>query len=188
VRGVDFSGSDFDAFEPMTPDNSHELAKFHLHHKTLCSCIIECEIPIPVVKGSEVADGTLHMRLILGNPASNGGLDREVLELELRYKHLSVSSGGKTGWFEDELLQLQARLPKDTYMKACANCGLSDYHPAGHGLYGGLACFRDNKVGYRAVRGRHDIINVWDTMTEFVQETYLCPEFERRKPGTGYRG
>jgi hypothetical protein len=27
-----------------------------------------------------------------------------------------------------------------------------------------------------------------DTMTEFVQETCLCPEFEKRAPGTGYRG
>jgi hypothetical protein len=62
------------------------------------------------------------------------------------------------------------------------------YSPYGHGLFGGLACFRGNKAGYRAVTGKDDLFAVWDTMTEFVQETHLCPEFERRVPGTGYRG
>jgi hypothetical protein len=27
-----------------------------------------------------------------------------------------------------------------------------------------------------------------DRYDRLVQETYLCPEFERRIPGTGYRG
>ena len=58
----------------------------------------------------------------------------------------------------------------------------------GHDLFGGLACFRDNKSGYRAVRSEGDSFRIWATVTEFVQETYLCPEFERRLPGTGYRG
>jgi hypothetical protein len=41
---------------------------------------------------------------------------------------------------------------------------------------------------YRAVTGKDGLFDLWDTMTEYVQETHLCPEFERREPGTEYRG
>jgi hypothetical protein len=43
-----------------------------------------------------------------------------------------------------------------------------------------------NKNAYLAVRGKHDLFRIWSTMTEFVQETYLCPEFLKRRPGAGY--
>jgi hypothetical protein len=98
------------------------------------------------------------------------------------------SSAALSGWFEDELLDLQRQLPDGMLMKACINCAFSDYSPYGHALFGGLACFRGNKDGYGAVKGKSDIFRIWDTMTEFVQETYLCPEFKKRLPGTGYRG
>ena len=48
---------------------------------------------------------------------------------------------------EDELLDIQRQMPEGTYLKACINCAFSDYCPGGHGLFGGLACFRDNKEG-----------------------------------------
>jgi hypothetical protein len=38
------------------------------------------------------------------------------------------------------------------------------------------------------VKTKHDLFRAWGTMTAFVQETFLCPEFERRSPDTGYRG
>jgi hypothetical protein len=74
------------------------------------------------------------------------------------------------------------------YLKACINCAFSDYSPCGHGLFGGLACFRDNKQAYLSVQTKRDLFEIWSTMTEFVQETFLCSEFERRAPGAGYRG
>ncbi len=37
-----------------------------------------------------------------------------------------------------------------------------------------------------AVRSKADYWKV--PVTEQVPETYLCPEYERRVPGTGYRG
>ena len=80
-------------------------------------------------------------------------------------------------------------MPEGEYLKACINCAFSDYSPFGHGLFGGLACFRDNKEGYRMVKTKHDLFRVWGTMTGvLVQETFLCREFERRFPDTGYRG
>ncbi len=55
-------------------------------------------------------------------------------------------------------------------------------------MFGCMACFRDNKENYLQVSSKADIFRIWDTLTEYVQETYLCPEFQRRRPGTGYRG
>lgn len=68
------------------------------------------------------------------------------------------------------------------------SCAFSDYHPVGNGLFGCLACFRDNKQQYLAAQDKYALMNLWDTHTEYVQETYHCDEFEKRKPGTGYRG
>ncbi len=78
-------------------------------------------------------------------------------------------------------------------MKACINCAFSDYSPYGHGLFGNLICFRANKTGYLARSSNEDFckddyFDVMETVSEMVRETYLCPEFEKRAPGTGYRG
>jgi hypothetical protein len=73
-------------------------------------------------------------------------------------------------------------------MKCCFNCAFSDYSPAGSGIFGDMLCFRDNKEEYFKVKDKWDLFRIWETMTEHVQETYLCPEFEKRIPGTGYRG
>jgi Zinc-binding dehydrogenase len=63
-----------------------------------------------------------------------------------------------------------------------------DYSPAGSGLSGDLACFRDNKAAYLEVSGKRELFQVWDTLTEFVRETHLCPHYARRSAHAGYRG
>ena len=92
----------------------------------------------------------LAVRLELGDPAPNGGIDRERLTLRLRFGDRDLTSRGWSGWFEDELADLQKQMPEGDYLKACVNCAFSDYSPSGHGLFGGLACFRGNE-GYQAV-------------------------------------
>ena len=188
VRGVVFEGSDFDSLEPVGETDPARLASFTLQQGSLCSCVIEADIPIPIATPGGTEDGILTARLELGNPASNGGLDREHLTLELRFGGRAFRSSGRSGWFEDEMLDVQNQLPPGTHLRACITCAYSDYSPVGHGLFGSLACFRDNKSEYLAVRSKADLFRIWGTMTGFVQETYLCPEFERRQPGTGYRG
>ena len=186
VRNVTFRGDDFDALEPA--DDSVATEQFTLHDNCLCSCTIETDIPIPVLENGHEAQGRLTVHLELGDPAPNGGIDREWLRLTFHYDDKVVQSSGTSGWFEDELLDIQKRLPEGSYLKACITCAFSDYSPAGHGLFGGLACFRDNKAAYLAVNSKQKLFAVWNSMTGFVQETYLCPEFERRTPGAGYRG
>ena len=99
-----------------------------------------------------------------------------------------LTSRGWSGWFEDQRADIQRQMPEGTYPKAYICCAFSDYSPLGHGLFGWLACFRGNKAGYRSIRTKRNLCDVRGTMTEFVQETFLCPEFERCAPGTGYRG
>jgi hypothetical protein len=188
LRGVEFRGGDFDALEPVGGPDPDRLASFTFQHGCLCACEMEVEMPVLVATPRGDLDGRLVARLELGDPAPNGGIDREYLLLRLGFGDRVLASRGWSGWFEDELADLQRQMPEGTYLKACVTCAFSDYSPVGHGLFGGLACFRGNKAGYRAVRSKADLFRVWDTMTGFVQETFLCPEFERRSPGTGYRG
>jgi hypothetical protein len=186
LRGIEFVGSDFDSLEPTgAPGQS---TRFTLNQGCLCSCRIECRIPVPVHDRGRILDGALSVELVLGDPAPNGGIDREQLKITLEYGGQQFASAGTSGWFEDELLGVQAQLPEGVFIKACINCLYSDYSPAGHGLFGGMMCFRNLKTEYLNVKTKREFWSVHGRQDRFVQETYLCPEFERRVPGTGYRG
>ncbi|HET9111092.1 MAG TPA: DUF6304 family protein, partial [Ktedonobacterales bacterium] len=178
VRGVEFVGTDFDALEPTLDSADPRMVSFTLAGGSLCACHIECVLPLPVIVGLEPITGKLQVHLELGHPrpGPQGGIDRETLHLCLSFGDVTLWSKGASGYFEDELLDIQQALPEGTYLQACITCAFSDYLPAGHGLFGSLACFRDNKAAYRQVTGKRGLFAIWNTMTEFVQETYLCPE------------
>jgi hypothetical protein len=72
--------------------------------------------------------------------------------------------------------------PADRDAATAAGLSLSQ---GGHGLMG-MRCHRDAKQQYLAVTSKRDYWSV--PVTEVVTETYLCPEYQRRVPGTGYRG
>ncbi|NHI94895.1 MAG: hypothetical protein EAX96_20570 [Candidatus Lokiarchaeota archaeon] len=189
IRDVIFSGSDFDSLEPKGDPSPELLSKFTLYlGKDLCNCNILCDIPIDLILGSEKISSTLSMKLILGKPIPPRGIDKEVLILELKYLDKKIVSSGESGWFEDELIDIQRKLPADAYILCCFNCLFSDYSPYGHGLFGSMMCFRDNKENYLAVKSKNDFFAIEDTMTDYVQEIHICPEFQKRIPGTGYRG
>lgn len=187
LRGVEFVGHDFDSLEPKdcAPE---QLRGFTLSQGCLCACRIDCRIPVPVQDRGHLRDGALLVELVLGDPASNGGLDNEQLRIVLEYDEQRFASPGTSGWFEDELLGIQTQLPAGVFIKACINCLYSDYSPYGHGLFGGMMCFRNLKAEYLKVTTKQEFWSVHGRQDRFVQETYLCPEFERRIPGTGYRG
>src|SRR4051812_1200691 len=193
VRGVRFRGNDLDSFEPQDVSDPIQLSSFSFLHGGLCSYLIGAEIPVSVVTPSGEVNGLMTFELELGEPLPTGQMDGERLKLRLAVNEMTYSSEGKSGWFEDEMLDLQGRLSSGTLMKACINCVFSDYSPYGHGLFGNMICFRANKTGYLALPSGEDFekdayFDVMATVSEMVQETYLCPEFERRAPGTGYRG
>lgn len=191
IRGVEFQSTEFDDFEPTLERTDPRLAWFAFDHGYLCSYRLECTMSLPVVVGHEIIGARLLAQLELGEPRPGGnrGLAREGLRLCLTIGDTSFwSSGTSRGYFDNELDDIQRALPDNVYLKACINCAFSDYSPFGNGMFGCMACFRDNKAAYRQVTDQRGLFAIWDTRTDFVQETYLCPEFERRQPRTGYRG
>jgi hypothetical protein len=188
LRGVEFSGRDFGSLEPQGCISDNGLESFTLSQNQLCSCRIECKIPVTVCKLQNEIDGLLSVELTLGDPVHNGGIDREILKLTLAFDQTCYVSSGKRGYFEDKLLEIQSQLPSGTFMKTCINCLYSDYSPYGNGLFGTMMCFKNLKNEYLKVTSKDEFWSVHDRFDRLVQETYLCPEFSRRVPGTGYRG
>jgi hypothetical protein len=80
----------------------------------------------------------------------------------------------------ESLHEIQSALPEGVYMKACINCAFSWYSPYGTGGFGDMMCLRDCKEAVRAAKHKGDMMAIMSKNTEKVQETYLCPEFERR--------
>jgi hypothetical protein len=193
IRGVDFSGHSMDGMEPTDKSDRPALANFILNQYSenachLCACRIAYEVPLPVIDREQIIAGVLTVHLDLGTPAERGFLDRESLCLTLTVGADTYRGSGVSGWFEGELLEIQKILPDGMYMKACINCAFSDYSVYGHGLFGGMPCFRNQKGRYLSVKTKDQYMDIMDDYAQIVQETYLCPEFERRAPGTGYRG
>lgn len=188
LRGVQLTGDDFDSFEPAATDAAQAAAVFTIHRGCICAYRLSWTMPLNIEVDGAPVEASLDAILVIGGPRANGGTDGETLQLELRFLARVVRSKGTSGWFEDELLSLVRQLEAGESMRACITCGLSDYSPVGHGLFGGLACFRDAKEAYGKVTDKGGLFSVWPLMTEFVQETYHCGEYVRRAPNTGYRG
>src|SRR5262245_36436527 len=106
LRGLEFTGTDFDSLEPPQDVTPEQLAQFSLHHNCLCSCRIQCRIPVPIEDHSGLINGHLAVNLVLGDPKPNGQLDREQLQIVLEYDNQRVAGSGTSGWFEDELLAI----------------------------------------------------------------------------------
>lgn len=191
IRGVVFEGDTMEDLGALSGEPPEQA--FSFFDGGLCSCLLEWEVPIPVeVKGSGVRPAVLHCALRLGSPAGPGkGLDAETLTTRLHLDGYDYVNAADQDDFEDALAEVQRQLPRAARLKACVSCAWSDYSPFGHGLMGGLACFRDVKDRYRLVDGKkgpRGIFTIWDELTEFVQETWLCGEFEDRTGDWGYRG
>ena len=188
LRGVPFAGDDFDALEPTRPLSESERQQFVFAGAALCSCVLAWSLPVEIVVEDRAQPARLEAELTLGEPRPDGGITSEHLKLRLVGLSEEYSSRKDAGGFEDALADIQRALPGGSVFRVCFSCAYSDYSPAGHGLWGGLACFRDNKAGYAGVRNKSDLHRIWSTLTEFVAETHVCPEFAVRAPGTGYRG
>jgi hypothetical protein len=205
LRGVEFSGRSFHWFEPSEEYDESELESFTLFRGELCSYSLDCDIPVLVVDGTRAVQAVLCVHADYGEPVeglagtyvrSKDGtvtkdsrqIDREVLQLTLAFDGESFTSGGKHLYhsFDEQLSEIKALFPKDVYLKTCWNCAFADYHPAGSGAFGRLACFRSLKDEYAQVRSKRDLFAVWDKRAEDVQEVHLCEEFEKRQPGTGW--
>ena len=188
LRGVDFAGADFDGLSPVGVPTEQAASLFTLAQGDLCACRLEWTMPLALERDGNRATRALRVMLVLGDPLPTGGVADQSLTLELETPAGMIRSSGKSGWFEDELLELAAALGEGWRIRSCITCAFSDYSPYGHGLFGNLACFRDAKDEYLASEGKQGLFAIWNRHTDFVQETFLCNEYRARAPGTGYRG
>jgi len=188
IRGCAFWGYAFDDLEPRDADQASAagVALSRLSGE-LTDSVLSGDLPCTVQANGERVPSVVTFTLVLQG-ASRGPL-RQVprpknlhLTLTVGDQHLDVDDD----WLEDGLLRLdQAARDAGASLICCLTCRYSDYSPAGHGL-AGMRCHRGAKAQYLAVRSKRDYWNV--PVTEDVLETYLCPEYEPRIPGTGYRG
>ena len=194
LRGVAFEGHDFDCLEPAggpdaAPEAALSNAGFRLHHGCLCNCVLAWTMPLRVGgPGGHAEEGALACSLTLGLPAPNQGLDREDLQLTLRCSVGRFAGSGRGGMFEDELGEITAQLPEGFFLHACIGCAWGDYSPLGNGSFGGMFCFRDQRAAYAAAETKDAYLPLVEACDRVVQETYVCGRFQRRTPGTGYRG
>jgi Family of unknown function (DUF6304) len=182
IRGIGVRGPDFDSLEPAGP--SVGAAQLPLNQAgELSDCVLSGDLPCTVAVHEQRRPATITFFLDL-RPATVPltGPDRPL--------RLSAVLNGVTyqvtdDWLEGGVQRLEHALPSGTHLVCCATCLFSDYSPGGHGLTG-IRCHRGAKDQYLAVRSKADYWSV--AVTEEVPETYLCEEYQRRVPGTGYRG
>jgi Family of unknown function (DUF6304) len=187
LRNTFFEGDTFDAFIAKTAPE--QLGHFAFMHSAMVGYELRSEWPVRLLMQGDSIETKLDLFLKIGFPelGQGGRLNAYAFFLGLTYADKVYTTGKDSGDFETELLGLEAKMPAGLSFHACISCAFSDYSPYGSSLFGSLACFRDTKEEYRQVRGK-DILVLWPRMAGWVQETYLCGEFERRVPGTGYRG
>lgn len=172
VRGVAVWGRDWDTLAPdlVGPESGD-----------LTDCVLSGALPCTVETAAGVQPVEVVFTLDLRQP-----VDRwRPRNLRLATSHDGWSAEVVDEWFEDGVQRLEAALPPGVRLRCCVTCLYSDYSPSGHGLMG-MCCHRDAKAQYLAVTSKVDYFAV--PVTEHVPETYLCEQYARRIPGTGYRG
>jgi len=190
LAGVELSGGDFDALEVVGAPDPAALARFTFLDGSLCAFALAFELPIAVVAHGLDVPATLAVQVEIGPPqASLSGTHRSLAFERVRLVLAVVDqryAASADGSFEYALEELRRGVPPGWYLKVCYGCALSDYSPGGSGLFGTLMCFREHKAAYRRVTSKAALFRIgWGPS---VQETHVCPEYEPRLPGTGYRG
>lgn len=188
LRGKEFRGRNFHSFGISDETHLSENPSFNLCLGDLCSYSIDFDIPVILVSNGAEEQIHLHVHIEYGKCDAQNKVNHEVLRLAIEHHGQVYQSGGRNlhSTFDEQLTELNDDLPKDVYLKTCWNCAFSDYYSAS-GMFGEMACFRNTKKAYLKVKSKLELARLWKQRAEDVQETYLCPEFERRQPDVGGR-
>lgn len=184
IRGFSFEGDFFDDFG--VPDVASEPL-FELLNGRLSRCTFSYQVPMVVESQERVELGRLDVRFDIGSAGEQRRRLGNWLELSLTCEHGTFTNGGRGAWFEHSLLDIDARLPGDLTMRACITCEFADSSPYGHNLFGGVLCFRHHKDAIRRVTDSNALMEI-EYLADRVQETWSCPDWERRTSPTGYLG
>ncbi|MER7310415.1 MULTISPECIES: DUF6304 family protein [Streptomyces] len=179
VRGTDFEGESFDRLGPVA-GASPESGAFDLADGVLGDCVLEWDLPIPVLVAGTVRHATLSCLLSLRRADPD-------LFLALHLDGAVYESKRAEGDFASALATIRRVLPPDIHLQICTACALSGYLPAsGRGISGGLGCFREVKDAYREAVEESGVERLWDRRSGVVQEVWSCREFEPRPAGAEF--
>lgn len=184
IRGLRYSGIDFDLLDPDDQGDSNvaRLSPGPVSN-VLTECVLTGQLPCVVERDGRTSASVVTFALDLHHEARANTAAPENLTLAI-----TVDDTGFTvvdDCFEAGIQRLESLLPAGTRLRCCVTCLYSDYSPTGRGITG-MRCHRNAREQYLAVRTKADYWNV--PVTEEVLETYVCAEYRRRVPGTGYRG
>jgi hypothetical protein len=177
------------AFDSLQPERMDSFpARFTLQNGFICNCRLDFVMPLLLKDGRMVVPATLTVSLVLGKPDHRNAIDEERYSASLAFRRERIRTTEPARDFEDLLSTLARQLPEGMSFFNCFGCQYADYSVYGSGAFGDMMCFRNVKERYNAVRTKLDYRRIQESFDETVQEVYLCEEFERRKPGAGYRG
>lgn len=183
IRSVEVWGGDFDGLVPSDP-KAEAIDLLNLDASgALTECVLLGYLPCELEDAGRRGEAAIRFALDLRPGAFQNRGSPQNLELSILIEGTTVKI--TDDWFEDGVQRLESLLPKPFQLVCCVTCLYSDYSPGGHGLMG-MRCHRGAKAEYLAVKSKAEYWSV--PVTEDVPETYLCEEYERRIPGTGYRG
>ncbi|MBK6014477.1 DUF6304 family protein [Streptomyces sp. MBT53] len=175
-RGHRFEGSSPDALELVTaPEDAPQPPR--LDGSDLSDFTLRWPTPVTVRIGSQLTQAVLTSHLVVPDrDAPDPSRHTYGVSLSLALPDGEVATR-HAGDMEQALSELQRDVPDGVVLQTCTTCALSDYHPGGNGFMGSLACFRNTKEEFEAVRTKDDLFALWDSRAGYVQETYRCPDF-----------
>lgn len=147
----------------------------------------EMQFSIPLQVVDKHTNTSIEASLYIGIMLQNNP-NKQTAELILHIPNETLSYKGKSGFFEIALQQIQKQLPENYHLKCCFGCAFSDYSVYGQAFWGTMLCYEHIREKYSQVKDKDEFMEIMEEYNGIVAETHLCPEFQIRKKGTGYRG
>lgn len=186
VRGVEFSGSDFESLHSDENTAVNELSLFTFNeYDQLGNFQLECEIPVKILENE--IESVAVLNVLIEYKIKPHPITGEVSKLLLTLKHKDNEFQSSMDWgnFEDTFGEIESKLRNFSHklrLKCCFGCKLSDYSVYGHSMFGDLICFKNHKEKFLSVKNQYDFYDLLEESLEYVQETHLCSEFQTRYP------
>lgn len=173
LRGITFSGVDFELLEGLLDESKFEYEKYCDGSATLTK--FELTVHLPIILINEGNDYTANLKAIVN--VGNKKYLPVYLELDTTYSTFKVSNMD----FEGALIAIQRLLPERTDIKTCLSCKHSNYHPLGNGMFGSLHCFK--KVEDEKFSDKSELMHLWEKAVLEqklfnVNEVHVCSEHQ----------
>ncbi len=179
LRGVEFSGQDFDDLEPAPGDRGRSAEPFLVRARLSDRLLVSLHNADFRVGGRDRGRSrSKWISLGEGDP----------LRLALTVEGEAVRISGPARMVRRRNVGFAGGCRK-RLLRCCLFCKFSEYPIGGNGMFGGLLCFRNLKSEIVAVRSKLEFAAVDRRAEKWVQETELCggssaPEQATKAPET----